>query len=607
MNIMKRFYNVISIASLGFAMLLTACSLDADNKANVDADDFIGTDEGPAYIRTYMYNSLKPLATETYLTEWGTDLYTSARTTNVNDFQAYKFSPETQEISNYYKNTYSMINQANALIKYASDNARYVAEGKFLRNYGYYLLTQQFGSVPYVTEYIDGINKYYPRVPLKELYDNMIAELESIKNSADLPEEDHNGNISRRAVKALLSKVCLAAGWDLETEITDAAHGTYTINGTSYFTKAAQYSEETIAGQQLTMSFEDKWSPKNEGNDEEIFSVQYDRDGYPGDILKGGHNRQSTYGSEYGNTLYEGLKSCNSELASSKKTLYLWDKGDERLEGTFMMTIYNYTPGEWGTTGYYAYYNASEEAKSKMNIAFKYFPYWTERATIDQYVAENKERFVKGASVAKCHVALLQCPSSSFWWFKENGDVDFVDVREFDDFKKTNAGGLPPVKKFDDPNTLQTTESQTNDYRDIVLFHLSDIYLVAAEAYLMSGNEGKALSYINDVRRRAHATQINSISEYQPKYERQASFGNLTLLDLILDERARELYAETTRWVDLRRTRQLVRYAIAFNDGVSSVSDMANAYGEIKWLRPIPASEIATNTRITKKDQNPGY
>ena len=120
MNIMKRFYNVISIASLGFAMLLTACSLDADNKANVDADDFIGTDDGPAYIRTYMYNSLKPLATETYLTEWGTDLYTSARTTNVNDFQAYKFSPETQEISNYYKNTYSMINQLWLLSSYSA-------------------------------------------------------------------------------------------------------------------------------------------------------------------------------------------------------------------------------------------------------------------------------------------------------------------------------------------------------------------------------------------------------------------------------------------------------------------------------------------------------
>lgn len=603
---MKRIFNIIPLVAFCLAMLVASCSLDADNKANVDADGFLANEEGVSSMRTYMYNSMKPLVNETDLTEWGTDLYTSARTTNVNDFQSYKFSPETSEISDYYKNAYAMVNQANALIKYGSDNARYVAEAKFVRNYGYYLLTQQFGSVPYVLEYIDGINKNYPRTPLKDIYDSMISELEGLQNSADLPEEDHNGNVSRRAVRALLAKVCLATGWDLETTLVDAARGTYTINGTSYFQKASQYADAAIAGQQLTMSFEDKWSPFNEGNAEEIFSVQYERDGYPGDVLTGGHSRQSTYGSEYGNPVYEGLKRCNSELASSAKSIYLWDEGDERLDATFMMTIYNYTPGEWGTTGYYAYYNASDAAKSEMNIAFKYFPYWTDRATVDQYVADNKERFVKGASVAKCHVSLLASPTSAFWWFKENGDVDYVDERDYDDFKKTNSGGLPPVKKFDDPNTPQVS-SGDYCYRDIVVFHLSDMYLVAAEAYLMSGNEGQALRYVNDVRRRAKATQLNSLSDYRPQYEMLPAFGNITMLDLILDERARELYAETTRWVDLRRTRQLVRYSVAFNDGVSSVEDMANAYGDIKWLRPIPASEIATNTGMTENDQNPGY
>ncbi len=606
MNIMKRFLRQFHLLLFCLAVLMTGCSLDADNKANVDSDGFLADEEGVASLRTYMYSSMKPLVNETSLTEWGTDLYTSARTTNVNDFQSYKFSPETSAISDYYKNAYAMINQANALIKYGHDNARYVAEAKFVRNYGYYLLTQQFGGVPYVTEYIEGINKNYPRTPLKDIYDSMITELEELQGCADLPVEDHDGNVSRRAVKALLAKVCLAAGWDLETTLGDAAHGTYTVDGTAYFTKAAQYAEAAIAGQKLDMAFEDKWSPANEGNAEEIFSVQYERDGYPGDVLTGGHSRQSTYGSEYGNPVYEGLKRCNSELTPSVKSIYLWDEGDERLDATFMMTIYNYTPGEWGTTGYYAYYNATDDAKAAMNIAFKYFPYWTARATVDKYVADNKERFVKGASVAKCHVALLGSPSSAFWWFKENGDIDFVDVRDYDDYKKTNAGGLPPVKKFDDPNSPQVSSGDFG-YRDIVVLHLSDIYLVAAEAYFMSGNEGKALQYVNEVRARAKATWLGSLSDYQPHYETQPAFGSITMLDLILDERARELYAETTRWTDLRRTRQLVRYAVAFNDGVSSVSDMSNAYGDIKWLRPIPASEISTNTGMTENDQNPGY
>lgn len=603
---MRRYFNIAFPAMLLCAAMLTGCSLDADNKADVDGESRLLTEEGVSALRTYMYSTVKPMVNETDLTEWGTDLYTSARTTNVNDFQAYKFSAETSAISSYYTKAYAMINQANALIKYGAANGQYVDEAKFIRSLGYFYLTQQFGSVPYVTDYIETLNKNYPRTPLKEVYDNVIAELESIQNSSNLPDEDHNGNVSKRAVRSLLAKVCLAAGWDLETELTDAAHGTYARTGTAYFEKAAQYAVSTIAGQQLTMSFEEKWSPTNEGNAEEIFSVQYDRAGYPGDILTGGNSRQNTYGSEYGNTTLEGLKRCNGELATSPKSLYLWEQGDERLEATFMMTIYNYTPDQWLTTGYYAYYNATAEKLAEQNIAFKYFPYWTSRSTVDQYVRENKSRYVKGESVAKCHVALLQKDNYSFWWFKENGDIDYVDTRSFDDFKKTNAGGLPPVKKFDDPETNQVNYGGCC-YRDIPVFHLSDIYLVAAEAYYMLGNETKALQYVNAVRDRAKAPHLNSLYDYKPQYETTQSFGTVTMLDLILDERARELYAETTRWTDLRRTRQLVRYCVAFCDGVTSVSDMSNAYGEIKWLRPIPSSELETNTGMTEADQNPGY
>ena len=60
--------------------------------------------------------------------------------------------------------------------------------------------------------------------------------------------------------------------------------------------------------------------------------------------------------------------------------------------------------------------------------------------------------------------------------------------------------------------------------------------------------------------------------------------------------------------MDLRRTKQLVRYNLEFsNDYVKSVAQMSNAQGEIKWYRPIPANEISANTAISNEDQNPGY
>ena len=78
-------------------------------------------------------------------------------------------------------------------------------------------------------------------------------------------------------------------------------------------------------------------------------------------------------------------------------------------------------------------------------------------------------------------------------------------------------------------------------------------------------------------------------------------------LDLVLDERARECYAERTRYFDLRRTKQLVRYNLEFSRFMDVISKMENASGQIKWYRPIPQAEIDNNTGIDSRDQNEGY
>jgi hypothetical protein len=131
------------------------------------------------------------------------------------------------------------------------------------------------------------------------------------------------------------------------------------------------------------------------------------------------------------------------------------------------------------------------------------------------------------------------------------------------------------------------------------------MYLTAAEAYFMAGQTAQALTKINAVRNRAGLASLASFKAYEPDYTTTIAF-TLNDLDVILDERARELYAEGYRWMDLRRTKQLVRYNVEFNEYVTSVSDMEGA-GQIKWYRPIPANEISANTGISVSDQNPGY
>ena len=586
--------------------MLTSCAdfLEPENKAAIEAERYFNTDEGQQALRVVMYGSMKSVATNTSLTEYGTDLYVPSRGTSAGNMGQYTIVAENSDVTSFYQNTYAMINNANCMLKYSAQNARNVAEAKFIRAYGYYMLTQQFGAVPYITGYIESARKDYPRTPLAEIYQGMISDLESIASDESLPAEDHNGYVSRRAVKALLAKVCLAAGWDLETTLVDAAQGTYTVNGTTYFQKAAQVADEVIGGQQLTMSFEEKWAPANEGNSEEIFAVQYERNGFPGDVVTGGHNRQGTYGSQMGNPVENGMKATGSSLSPSAKSIYLWAKGDERLDATFMMTTYNYF-GRWQEEGYFAYYHKTAAQRATMSIADCYFPWYVSLTEVEKFITDHKAQLAKnnGALTVQVHVLANQ---STLYSIKQDGTKDKTFTEAYADYLRGQHGSavVPSVKKFDDPETPQ--QNNATGYRDIVMLHLSDVYLTAAEAYLMSGNESKALQLVNAVRARAKATQLNSFADYVPDYETDVNF-TITPLDVVLDEQARELYGENTRWTDLRRTRQLVRYNVAFNPSIASVADMSNSKGEVKWLRPIPAAEIETNTAISVADQNPGY
>ena len=78
----------------------------------------------------------------------------------------------------------------------------------------------------------------------------------------------------------------------------------------------------------------------------------------------------------------------------------------------------------------------------------------------------------------------------------------------------------------------------------------------------------------------------------------QVTVADLSL-DFILDERARELTGETTRWFDLTRTHKLVERVQKYNPGGAA---NVKAFHE---LRPIPNNEILLSTGSMK--QNPGY
>ena len=136
------------------------------------------------------------------------------------------------------------------------------------------------------------------------------------------------------------------------------------------------------------------------------------------------------------------------------------------------------------------------------------------------------------------------------------------------------------------------TSGETHDngriYKDWYIMRLAETYLLRAEANLLAGKADAAAADINAVRNRANATPVT------------ASDVNI---DLILDERARELYLEDFRLNTLMRMNKLVEYLMKYNPKAIQAGYKLDDH--LNKL-PVPNSEIEAN-KEGGLVQNDGY
>lgn len=611
-------YALVAMALIGGGAL-TSCDdfLVADNKSEggQTADDYYATAEGLAAYKAYAISLAKPLVDETYLcmTDDGTDLYWNARgkTSSDENFGLYTVVAENSTVKEFYSACYKLINACNGVLHYGGDT--YAPDMKFLRAYAYYILTQQFGGVPYVTEYINNSSRDYPRTSLKEVYDALLADLDEIvANDAVAATSAHDGTVSKQAANALAAKVALAAGWDLGTTLTSDKEGTYTVQDKSYFTRAAAYADAAVAGVSLISDFAEKWKFENEDNQEEIYSINYDRSSWPGSASECGHSLQNQFANYYGEMPTEGVKQGSSCNGVSLKSLYLFEKGDTRYAATFAGTHYN-LGDSWDNSGYYAMYKVSNT--SNLGIAFYYAPSYTSESEFRAFLDEHKAQFVRGTYATK-PTAYLLGKTTKMAEFSADGSYTISSVNflsSSDHTPNVNAsdlsnkvGGMDCVRKWDDPNTLQAAKT-LQSCRDILLLDVAAAKLDKAEALLMAGDEAGSLAALNEIRTRAGLEALSSYGSYTATYTSQITGFTPNSLDVVLDERGRELYGQPGRWYDLRRTKQLYRYVFAFGCNMTYSTQIPTASGVYKWYRPIPYEEISGNTAMTQEDQNPGY
>lgn len=616
---MKKFSYIFGVALVGLLSLAGCSFLESDNKSTVTADEQFATESGWNQLLNQAYFKMRAIYSSPLLFCAGTDMYTVSQGNSKTPIHTYSLNADQAEVQDLYENTYAAINAANCVLKYSS-NETLNDEARFVRNYCYYILTQQFGSVPYLTEYIETASSSYPRTPLADVYAGMIADLSDIiaagRLSAEPVAADGRGRASILACKALLAKVYLAAGWDLQVKVMNVEKGSYQVDKTEYFEKAAAFASEVAAAVPLTQTFADKWNfdiNETGANVETLFAIQYDR-ATSSDQATGGHSQQHYFGGYMGsNTL--GVKALRNDLCPTERVYFAYGAGDDRFEGSFMTTIYGWDGDEatWSKQGYWGAYNADNV--NALSVAWRFFPWYTDDATINQYLVDNAARFVTTGQKSQTKV-LRVADMVTCWAFATDGTAD-ATASANNTMAFTAAiskiGLLPPCKKFDDKNTPSTVGQSNGCYRDLILLNASEIYLTGAEAYLLAGNEVKAIELLNAVRTRSHASHLNAFSDYKRfDYEADAEvqFGatdaqgiTINAIDVILDERMRETLGEYYRWIDLRRTQQLVRYNVAYND--LTAANMIGNDGNFKLLRPIPTNELQINTGIN--DQNPGY
>ncbi|MEO8171733.1 MAG: RagB/SusD family nutrient uptake outer membrane protein [Sediminibacterium sp.] len=117
------------------------------------------------------------------------------------------------------------------------------------------------------------------------------------------------------------------------------------------------------------------------------------------------------------------------------------------------------------------------------------------------------------------------------------------------------------------------------------LLRSSEMFLIAAEASAKLGEDFDARIYLDAIRKRADPTAVSSTA------------GSTALLDLIYNERRKELCFEGTRMFDIQRWKQPVKRS----DPLTPAAAML-AYPNNKAIVPIPPVDVQKGIR-----QNPSY
>lgn len=553
--------NKFKALALGGLLFISSSCQDLLKETVVSqiGNDYINTAKGFEDATKAAYSTLRTFYGTQLgltLTEYGTDIYATGADGGYKGFHFYdtQMQPTVDYMSILWDEMYRGINTCNAIIERAAavtgvtdaTKKMRVAEAKFLRAHYYYILQQQYGPVELRLTETTGPTKDTKRNSDSEIYAQIIKDCnEAI---ADLENKGHSadyGRATKASAEALLAKVYLAKAYGTSKAADD-------------FQKAADLCSGLITkyGFKLTDDFATVHDENNQQNSEVVFAVQYTTDMIAnltnvGGEGGGGNNLHLYFGMQYDTQAgmvrdvfygrpFKRLRPTNYCLT----TVFGERENDSRYKKSFRDTWKSNSPGTFNTS--------FDNSKAKVTFA-----------------AGDTTIFIPGYEMSQAERA------------KRKYQVLVPSAY--------NEALFPTLQKFFDTKRSDRTEPRGS--RDHHVWRLADIYLMHAEALLALGKKTEATAAVNVVRQRAG---------WPGKKDAMKITDAQMTFDFLVEERARELAGEQTRWLDLKRWGILVDRVKKHNP--QAAGNVAAKHN----LRPIPQTQI-DRSNPGAFAQNPGY
>jgi hypothetical protein len=385
------------------------------------------------------------------MTVFGTDEYQKGSDGSYKFFNDYTpdLNGNVDFIAGTWSDLYAGINTCNTVISRAptadataAKQTLRTAEARFMRAMYLFTLVRTYGDIPLPLDEINGVPPVENRVPVAQVYDQIVADLKFAEANLPNVAADY-GRATLPAAQHLLALVYL----------TRAGAATASPD----FALAAAEAKAVIANATfgLVPRYKDIFDFNTKKNKEIIFAIQFTAD----PLTTGVGNELHLYWG-YPYDLEPGM---------------VRDIPNDRPFRRFRPTVYLLSL--WDRTKDIRYDDMTKQV----------------------WIANNAANLPKDASgVPK----FLVGDTAVYFPGREYSAAERAATR-YKVYSPSQYGDavFPVLNKYLDPARLSTNE--TRGSRDFIMMRLAETYLIAAEALFRDGKTAEALTYVNAVRTRA--------------------------------------------------------------------------------------------------------